>query len=152
MEKDNAVLGRKIGYGLFALNLLVWLLLLFDIRTTPLPVNCAGAWSSATGLYCGFIFLLYFAIVSVEKKYFHLSIVHPVFAIFIMISITILIFCFLNPVIMDLCMCYNPEIITKTYLWASFAFIFDSIAKASIVSGLGTEYSRKFHEKKKSNG
>ncbi len=151
MEKDVTKLGRKINYALFSVNLLVWLVLLFKIKSTPLPVNCSGAWSSETGLYCGFIILLFFAITAIENKYFHMSPMHPVFGVLLMISITILMFCFLNSSIQALCECYNPKIITNTYLQASFALIFDSLAKASIVSGLATEYSKKFREKKRLN-
>ena len=89
-----------------------------------------------------------FAIIATENKYFHMSPPHPAFAVLGIISMAILTFCFINHSILALCICYNPEIITKTYMQASFALIFDSIAKASIVSGLATEYSKKFREKR----
>ena len=151
MEKDNAVLGRKIGYGLFAVNSLVWLVFLFKIKTISLPVNCGGAWPDETVFYAGFIILWFFVIVAVENKYYHIYSMYPDFRNFMLSYIIIMLSWLLYSFVGALCMCSNPEIIRRTYLEASLVLIFDSIAKASVVSGLAAESLEKSREKNKSD-
>ncbi len=144
-QKEESPRIRRIKKGInavvMALNYLLWLSLLYEIKIQSLPVNCDGAWPMDSIFY----FLAFMLLIGIVLFTTAIRNNRGVSSL-IMIYITLfLVFVLQNMVIG--CPCWDSSIITKTYIQAAAVFIMDTAFKAAMVTGLLKDWARKYAEK-----
>ena len=134
---------RGVMLLMLALTFIIWTILLIEIKLIDLPVNCSGAWPSNTPLLflidVGTYAVMYTSLYVYFSKEMHLF--SKLLPVLIMSSITIMSILFLRIWVLVLCICYDYEIIYRTYLWASAMFLLDVLVKSSLL--LVVEYDKK---------
>ncbi len=132
---------RGINAVVMALNYLLWLSLLYEIKIQSLPVGCSGAWPLNSPFYFIALILLtgivFFTTAGRKNR-----IVGSLIMSYISFLLAFLLYNMVGG-----CPCWNSAIITKTYLQATAIFILDTAAKAAMITGLLNQWARKQVEK-----
>ncbi len=131
---------KKVA-GAFAMffNYILWISLLYEIITQPLPVNCGNAMPEDMGFYI-LGWLIITAIIFWVRR---MKFVDPVFGAFLFIYFVIFVWFVFSSSVASLCICWDFRVIAWTYFRASFMFTMDTALKAVVVTGLEEEVLRK---------
>ncbi|NPA74920.1 MAG: hypothetical protein GXO25_02415 [Euryarchaeota archaeon] len=131
--RHTRTVGMVMGILILAINSILWLYLLAEIKRMPLPVNCDGAWPDNLPLIVFISFLLTVPLLYVRGKIDKME--SPVMTVLLLLDFTVLGLFILNTGVMALCECSKPSIITRSYQIAAFFYIFDSAVKSYILFG-----------------
>lgn len=130
--------GVKIMDSIFmSLNYVLWLAILYSIKTIPLPINCAGVWLYINpnlmllllGVFLAIFFTHLWSNIS-NTRYFR------ALWSFLFLYILLILSILSSSGIATYCECSNPDLITEGYFQATALFIFDTAFKAVIVTGI----------------
>jgi hypothetical protein len=135
---------RKINAISIAINYLLWTSLLYEIKAQPLPVNCCNAIPTDAWLF----FLVFFfntLVIGATNRRPNLP---ASIGVVILVTYTAIFFEFSSALLVGcMCYCYDPTVITNTYLQVSVMFIMDTAVKSPIATGLIDERMKKIAKK-----
>ena len=131
---------RKINTVTIGINYLLWTSLLYEIKAQPLPVNCCNAMPADTWLY----FLVFFFTTMVIGATNRRANLPASIGVVMLVTYMLILFEFLSTLLVGcMCYCYDPTIITNTYLQVSVMFAMDTAVKGTMATGLIDERIKK---------